>query len=103
MKVVGNLIKILLVIALLGLVVIIYQTCAGNDIIQRIDKTEPSQQAAIFEVPTKTRTYLAQKAVLNSDNSVTMINWYEKDGGKWVYHEGSITLPSMLRPRVQKR
>ena len=94
---------IVLLVAVIAIGIMVYSTCAGGSIIQRIDKTKPEVIAVPFEVSTATKTYLTPRAVLNDDKSVTMYGWYERDGGKWVYHDKSITLPSVLKPRIGKR
>lgn len=103
MKYLSLIIQILVVVALIAVGVLIYSTCAGTAIIQTIDKTMPDASVAPFEVATITKLYKARFAVLNEDKSVTMTNWYEKDGKKWVPREGSITLPPVLRPRISRR
>ena len=103
MKMLSLVIKILILVALIAVGFLIYVTCAGTPLIQKIDKSLPDSAAAPFEIPTKTKVYLAQKAILNEDESVTMHGWYERDSDKWVLHEGSVTLPKVLRPYINKR
>lgn len=95
--------KLLVIAIILAVVIVIYQTCAGTAIIQRIDKTIPDAVAAPYEVATITHIYQAQKATMNDDKSVTMMGWYENIGGQWVYNKDSITLPPKLRPRINRR
>lgn len=93
----------LIIIALVMVVVLIYNTCAGSDVVQRIDKTLPDSTSAPFEIVTVTKTYMAQRAIFNDDKSVTMSSWYERDNKKWIFHEESITLPSLLHPVINRR
>lgn len=102
-RILSLVIKLLVLVAIVAIGVIIYQTCAGTPLIQRIDKTVPDKMVAPFEVPTVTKSYLAQEAALNDDGSVTMSGWYERDGDRWVLHEEVVTLPPVLRPRVNRR
>jgi len=102
-KYISAAIKILVLVALIAVGVMVYSTCAGSPLIAKIDRTLPDVSAAPFEVATVTRIYQVKRAVMNEDKSVTMTGWYEKDGGKWVYHEGSITLPPVFRPRISRR
>lgn len=103
MKVVKVLITVLIIAAIVAVGVLIYSSCAGQHIIQKIDKSEPDKITAPLEVATETHIYLASKVVLNGDKSVTMTGWYERVDKKWVKHEGIITLPVILRPRINKR
>jgi hypothetical protein len=99
----GIVIKLMLVVALIAIGLVVYQTCAGSPLIQRIDKTLPDVAAAPLEVATQTHIYYAEKATLNDDGSVTMVNWYEKLNNRWKQHMGMITLPPTLRPRASRR
>jgi len=96
-------IKGLVIVAIIGVGIVVYSTCAGSPLIQSIDKTLPAVETAPFEVPTVTRTYIAQRATANDDGSVTMRNWYQRENKKWVYYEGAITLPSVVKPRIRQR
>jgi len=102
-KVLGRVITVLILIALIGIGALIYQTCAGTQLIQRIDKTLPDSAAAPFEITTMTRIYMARVATKNEDGSVRLTGWYVKDGKKWIYHEETITLPPLLHPVISKR
>lgn len=97
------LLKILVLIALVAVGFFIYQACAGTPLIQKIDKSVPDSSKASFEVSTRTKIYYAEKATLNDDSTVTMNGWYERNGGKWVYHKGLITLTQVLHPQIFKR
>ena len=90
-----------MVVILVGIV--IFQNCSGNPFIERIDNTLPNIAEAPFQIITKTHLYYAEKAEMNPDESVTMVNWYENTGGKWIKHDESITLPAVMRPRINKR
>lgn len=94
--------KLLGIVALIAVGVIIYSTCSGSPLIQKIDKTLPGPEI-IYEVPTVTRTYLAEKAVQNDDGSVTMTHWYQREKNRWAEYPGTITLPAVVKPRVQRR
>ena len=102
-KVLSLVIKILILVAIIAVGVLIYSTCAGSPLIQRIDKTKPDESTAPYTVATQTKLYMAERATLNDDSSVTMSGWYEKDGSQWIFHEKEITLPPLLRPRIGKR
>jgi len=102
-KAIGLIIKVLVLVAIIGIGVLAYQTCSSTPLVQRIDKTLPDASAAPFEVATITHSYQANRATLNDNGSVTMIGWYEQIGGKWVYHEDLITLPPVLKPRISRR
>lgn len=102
-QILSILIKILVLVAIVGAGIIIYQSCAGAPLIQKIDKSMPSVTEAPLRVATQTKTYLAERAILTPGRAVTMFNWYEKDGEEWVFHKGRITLPSGWRPRISKR
>lgn len=102
-KAIKLLIAILILVAVVGGGLYIYQACAAAPIIQKIDKTLPEVNIAPFSVTTETHVYYARVATLNEDKSVTMIGWYERDGKKWVYREGSIRLPPEWKPRIGKR
>ena len=102
----GVIIKIMVIVAVIGVGVIIYSTCAGSPLIKSIDKTLPAVETAQFEVPTVTRTYIAQYATANEDGTVTMKNWYQKEKKKWIFYEGyenEITLPAVVKPRIRQR
>lgn len=103
MKALSLIIKILALIALIGIGLLIYSTCSGTSLVHRIDKTIPDVTVAPFEISTQTNIYMARRATLNEDKSVTMLGWYEKVNNKWVLHEEAITLPKILRPRIGKR
>ncbi len=102
-KILSLLIKILVVVGLVGLGIFVYQTCAGTPLIQRIDKVPPDETVAPYQIVTRTRTYYAQRAVANTDNSVTMWGWYEKIDGRWVLHNEEFTLKPVLRPSIGRR
>lgn len=99
----GLIIKILILVALIAIGLLIYSTCAGSPLIQRIDKTLPDAATAPFEVSTITKIYYAQQAYQNEDNSVTMLRWYERQEKKWVYQTESFTIPPVLKPRIGNR
>lgn len=101
MKALSLLIKILILIAIIGVIVIVYTTCSGAPLVQRIDKTKPDT-TYLREIATATHTYYAGQAVANDDGTVSMSSWYERMSGKWVYHEGGIKLIKDLRPRIVK-
>ena len=84
MKILSRVIIALVLIAIIAVGALIYTTCSGSPLIQRIDKTLPDASVAPFQVATMTRTYQAERAVLNDNGTVTMWGWYEKDGGKWL-------------------
>lgn len=102
-QVLSLLIKVLVLVAIIGVGVIIYQTCSGLPLIQKIDKTLPVVSEAPLEISTMTKNYMAQRAILNDEGSVTMYGWYDRVDGEWVFHEEKITLPKVLRPRIIKR
>ena len=99
----GLIIKILILVALISLGFVIYSTCAGTPLIQKIDKTLPDVSTAPYEVTTVTKLYIAQKAYSNEDDSVTMLRWYEKEDDKWIYRAESFTIPPVLNPRINRR
>src|SRR4030042_5900592 len=103
MKTVKTLIAILIIVAIILIGLLVYQTCSGHGLIQRIDKMEPEKTVAPFEVATQSHIYYAVLATLSTDKSVTMKGWDERVDGKWVKHDDSITLPKLLRPRISKR
>lgn len=103
MKKLGLIIKILILIAVIAVGILVYQMCSGNPLIQKIDKTLPDKTIAPCEVSTQTHIYCANNAILNDDGSVTMFDWWEKIGDVWVAHNGSITLPPKLHPRINRR
>ncbi len=103
MKYISTAIMVLLLVAVIAVGALVYNTCSGAGIITTIDKTLPSVTEAPFEVATITKIFQARRAVMNEDKSVTMTSWYERDGKKWVLREGSIILPPVLRPRISKR
>ena len=102
-RILSLLIKILAIVAVVGIGVFVYQTCAGTPIIQRIDKMPPEKTVAPFEVSTQTHIYYCSRAFANNDGSVTMYGWYEQLNGKWVLHDKEITLPKVLRPNIGRR
>ncbi len=95
-------IQVLVLLAIIGVGLFVYQTCAGTSLIQTIDKTEPSVEVAPFQIVTRIKTYYAQEAMLD-DNSVAMIDWYDRVKGKWIFREGAIVLPRVLHPVVSRR
>lgn len=101
--IISLIIKILLLVAVIATGVFVYQTCAGTPIVQKIDKTLPDKVTAPFEVQTMSKIYLSRSADLNEDGSVTMKDWYERDGVEWVLHQGAIVLPKLLRPKISER
>lgn len=103
MRVIKIFIGIMVLVILVAVVVIGYSTCAGGNVIQRIDKSEPDKSVAPYKVATKTKTYLAEYAQLNDDKSVTMSGWYQRESDKWVRHEEPITLPPVLHPVILQR
>ena len=96
-------IKILILVAIIMIGVLIFITCSGQPIIQKIDKTLPDDIMAPYEVTTRTHLYYATGATENDDGSVTMSEWYERIDDKWVLHNGEETLPPLLRPEVRRR
>lgn len=96
-------IKILILIAIVAVGIIIYQSCAGTAIIQRIDRTLPDTTIAPYEVSTRTHIYQAEWARENEDGSATMTNWYTKLNGKWQLQKNTLPIPAVLRPQVRKR
>lgn len=102
-KLLPMLIKIFGIVTLIAIGVIIYSTCSGGPLIQRIDKTIPDVAAAPYEISTQTNIYYAGQAYRNNDGSVTMMRWYERVEKKWVKQDGSVTLPPVLRPRIGTR
>ncbi len=96
-------IKFLVLIAIVGVGILVYQTCSGSPLLQKIARTLPDKAAAPFEVSTVIKIYEAVQAVSNADGSVTMSGWYDKVGGKWLYHSEKITLLPVLKPKVNKR
>lgn len=98
----GLLIKVLIIVAIIAVGIIIYQTCAGSPIVQRIDQMVPDIEKVPFEVITRTKVYYAASAI-EDKGAVIMSGWYEKIDGKWVYHTEEITLPPILRPQIIKR
>lgn len=103
MKYITTTIMVLLLVALIAVGLLVYSTCSDAAIITTIDKTLPSVTEAPFEVATITKIFQARRAVMNEDKSVTMTGWYERDGKKWLFREGSITLKPVLRPRISRR
>jgi len=103
MKHLSLIIKILVLVAVIMFGVLIYITCSGQPLVQKIDKTLPDDIQAPYEVTTRTHLYYAAEAVENDDSSVTMSGWYERINEKWVLHEGEETLPPLLRPEVKRR
>ena len=103
MKHIGTVIKILILVGIIMLGVIIYITCSGSPLVQRIDNTLPDRIEAPYEVPTRTHLYYAEQATANDDKSVTMGGWYENMGNKWEFNEGEITLPAVLQPEIRRR
>lgn len=103
MKIVKPLISIMILVAIVAVGVLVFKACSGVGCVQRIDKTEPDKIEVPYEVATQSHIYLASKATLNDDKTVTMITWYERVDGKWVQRDGSITLPAVMRPRINKR
>lgn len=99
----GILIKIFIVLAIIGVIALVYSTCAGGNVFQRIDKTLPDKTVAPFEITTITKIYFAKNAIPHEDKSVTMYQWYEKDDGKWVYRDDEIRLLPILHPIMAKR
>lgn len=103
MKILKLIITLLILAALIGVGVLIYTTCSGTPLIQRIDKTLPDDTVAPFQVFTETHLYYARDAIQNADGSVTMSGWYEQNNGRWVLREGSTTIPKVLHPRINRR
>lgn len=103
MKIVKILMTLLIIAAIIAVGALVYSSCAGQHIIQRIDKSEPDKAVAPFEVATESHIYLVERATLNDDKSVTITNWYNRENKKWVKYDGSITLPPLLKPRINKR
>lgn len=96
-------IRVLVIVAIVGLGLFIYQSCSGSALIQTIDRSLPDSSKAPFAVTTMTRAYLAQDAVFNSDGGVNMTGWYEMQGSKWKFDKGTITLLPVLKPRISGR
>lgn len=95
--------KVLVLVAIIAVGLIIYQTCSGSPLVQRVDMMEPGIDVAPFIVPTATGGYYAREATLNDDDSVTMTDWYEYENNGWKFHTDSIRLPKALRPEVKRR
>lgn len=95
------LIKIFVLVAIVAIAATIYISCTGG--IQKIDNTYPDVTMAPYQVLTKTKTFYAQQAYKNDDQSVTMLRWYEKIDDKWIYHTDTITIPIVLRPHISNR
>ncbi len=96
-------IKLLVIIAIIAVGILVYQSCAGGHIVQRIDKMVPDELKAPFVVTTMTHLYYAGQATVNNDKSITISNWYEQSKGKWVLHKETVTLPVVLHPALSKR
>ena len=97
-------IKLLIIVALVAIGLIVYQTCSGAPLVQRIDRMMPDESVAPYKVVTQTRVYVASRAENNADGTVTMVTWYNRDRkGKGVKHTESITLPAVLRPVISRR
>ena len=96
-------IRILVIVAIIGIAVFVYQTCAGTPLVTKIDRTLPDVSVAPYDVVTVTRTYKAAKATVNEDGSVTMTGWYERINGKWVYTEGNFAIQPVLSPHIIQR
>lgn len=96
-------IKLLFIVGIIAVGVIIYNTCAGGSVIERIDKSLPDKSIAPYDVTTHTMVYKAKYAVANDDGTVTMTGWYTREKNKWIYHPESFTLPKVLKPRISKR
>ena len=97
-----QIISILILISVIGIGVMVYTTCSGAPLVQRIDKTLPDVSAAPYEVSTVTHIYYARQATKDA-RGVTMLNWYERLNKKWVLHPEPITIPANLRPNISKR
>ncbi len=96
-------IKILVLLAIVGVGLFVYQTCSGTSLIQTIDKTVTGVEVAPFQVVTRMKTYCAQKVNSHDDGSVVMTGWYDRVERKWVFRKGSITLPKIFHPMVSRR
>jgi hypothetical protein len=101
-EVLGLSLKIMAAVAILAVIAIVYQTCSGTPIIQRIDRTTPTIEKAPYQVYTATRAYYAKNATQNGSR-VIMTGYYTDITGKWVYHKETISLTDKLNPRIVKR
>lgn len=102
---VSTLAKISLVVIVLAIGVLVYQSCSGSPIVKRIDSIPPSEARgeALIPVSTHTHVYEVRKAVANPDGSVTISGWYVKEGGMWgKIHLDTVTLPPVLQPQINK-
>lgn len=102
-RILSIIIRILVIVAIIAVGVVIYSTCAGSPLIQKIDKTLPNEIDTPFKITTMTKLYYAKKAILNDDGSVTMFNWYEQINTEWVFNKGDFTIPPVLRPEIKRR
>ena len=98
-----TIIKVLVIVALIGIGILVYQACAGGHIIQRIDNTPPDITVAQYQVVTETHLYYAKEATLTLDGSATIKGWYEKVNSKWVFHKDTVLLPAVLHPGISRR
>ena len=103
MKILKLLIRILVVIALIGVGVLVYQTCSGSSIIQKIDKSVPDSALVPYQVTTRTHLYMAKEAAQNSDGSVTISGWYERENNRWILQKSELTIPTKLKPKINGR
>lgn len=94
-------ISVLLLLALIGIGVLVYTTCTGSPLVQKIDKTKPDT-TYLHEVATHTHIYYVKRVSSNEDGSISIAGWYEQTKDGWVFHEDEITLPPVLHPRIMK-
>lgn len=102
-SIISLLLKIFVLVAIIGIGLLIYQTCSGSPLVQRIDKITPGVEVAKYEITSMTRIYYSNDAFKNSDGSVTMRGFYENHNGHWEYVDAGFTIKPVLRPRIIER
>jgi hypothetical protein len=86
-----NIIKIIVVLALITGGIFILLTCSGGSCIHKIDKSLPDITSAPWIVKTPSHVYYANVAN-QSVTGITMAGWYENVKNKWIYHKETIQL-----------
>lgn len=76
-------------------------TFNGGSESQGIELDLPGSDAAPYQVVTTSRTYYAATAVQDTNGDVTMVNYWELKGKKWVKTEGVLDLEADTYGRIQ--
>lgn len=100
----GIIIRVLVIIGFIAIGIVVYQSCAGSPLVQRIDEMPPDIDKAKYQILTMTKhDYYADEAWYNGDGSATIRDYFKLVGKKWRYVEGERIIPKVLKPEIKRR